>query len=73
LCVSREWIREDGVVEHVGDDMLELQADTFRDTNVLYQSHVHVPVHQSAEHANATNVPIETQNRRAKSVQPERL
>ena len=69
LRVSREWIREDGVVEHVGDDIFEPQADLFCDMNIFHHSHVHVPVHQSAEHAKATRVAVETQNRRTKGAQ----
>ena len=60
--LSRRWIREDGVVEHVGDDVLEPQADSFCDMNVLYHSQVHVPVRQATEHAKATRVVVETEN-----------
>ena len=58
----RRRIREHRVVEHVGKDILELEADPLHDTNILDQPHVNVPVGQAAEHANSAGVRVETQN-----------
>src|ERR1700693_5553348 len=62
-------ICEHRVVEYVGDDVLELQADALYDMNVFHHSHVHVPVRQATEHANAASPGVETQNWGTKGVQ----
>ena len=59
LSVSGERIRKHRVVEQVGDDILELQADALRDMNVFHQPHIHVPVRETTEHANAAGIGVE--------------
>src|ERR1700693_1158877 len=57
------------MVEDVSDDILKLQTNALPDLYVLHQTQVHIPVHQAADHADATGPCVKTKNRRTESVQ----
>src|SRR6266849_5796299 len=62
ICNIVGWIIERRMVEQVGDDELELGADTLDDLDVLRHSHVHVPIHQATDCSNAARPVVNTQN-----------
>ena len=59
-------IREYRVIEQVGHDILELEANALPDLDVFHDTKVHVPIRQTAEHANASGVGVQAKNRRTK-------
>ena len=62
LSITNGRIFEHGMVEQVGNGVFELERDTLGDLNVLHQAHVHVPIHQTGEHADAASAGVETQD-----------
>ena len=61
--VSRAWVEEDGMVEKVYDDHLELEIEALHNLEVLSNAHVHVPVGKAAYHAPTAVLGVQTKYR----------
>src|SRR5579859_7740958 len=56
-------IQQLSMVQYVGENDLELAADTLRDPDVFLDAHIHVPVGQSGENAPASVLRVQTEDR----------
>ena len=60
--VSLKGIREYRVIEQVGHDILELEANALPDLDVFHDTKVHVPIRQTAGRSNSLISGVETEN-----------
>jgi hypothetical protein len=49
ICAIKARIEEHGVIEHVGDDILEFETSTLVDLNVFHHSQVHIPIREATD------------------------
>jgi hypothetical protein len=62
ICTIKARIEEHGVIEHVGDDILEFETNPLVDLNVFHHSQVHIPIGEATDEAISTSSVVYAQD-----------